>query len=219
MPLVKLYPDTLAVAYRHIKGSADFVMYWWSRAAEIVARPRSTTRRFGFVTTNSITQVFNRRVVAYHLGAKKPVSILMAIPDHPWTKATLEAAAVRIAMTVGVADKCDGLLRNVQSEADLDTDSPVVEFSERLGRINADLSIGADLTRCVDLSANAGIASNGVLLAGRGFLLSRSEAGVLGFSRRSGLSDRIRPYFKGRDLQEGWSGRPRLRARQTGREA
>ena len=32
----------------------------------------------------NVTQVFNRRVVAHHLGAEKPVSLVMAIPDHPW---------------------------------------------------------------------------------------------------------------------------------------
>ena len=85
----------------HINDSADFVMYWWDHAAEIVAHRKA--QRFGFVTTNSITQVFSRRVVARHLEAKKPVSLLMAIPDHPWTKATDNAAAVRIAMTVAAA--------------------------------------------------------------------------------------------------------------------
>ena len=79
--------EALWHVHPHINESADFVMYWWDRAAEIVAQgPRR--KRFGFVTTNSITQVFSRRVVARHLEAKKPVSLLMAIPDHPWTKAT-----------------------------------------------------------------------------------------------------------------------------------
>ncbi len=106
----------------HINDSADFVMYWWDRAAEIVARGKA--QRFGFVTTNSITQVFSRRVVARHLEAKKPVSLLMAIPDHPWTKATENAAAVRIAMTVAAAGRHEGVLREVVREAKLDTDQP-----------------------------------------------------------------------------------------------
>ena len=53
-------------------------------------------KRFGLVTTNSITQVFQRRVMERHLNAKAPVSLIMAIPDHPWTKATRDAAAVRM---------------------------------------------------------------------------------------------------------------------------
>ena len=35
----------------HINDSADFVMYWWDHAAEIVAHGKA--QRFGFVTTNS----------------------------------------------------------------------------------------------------------------------------------------------------------------------
>jgi hypothetical protein len=37
-------------------------MYWWDRSAEILLKPKSTLKRFGFVTTNSISQVFQRRV-------------------------------------------------------------------------------------------------------------------------------------------------------------
>ena len=43
----------------HINESADFVMYWWDRAAEILTRKGTRLRRFGLVTTNSITQVFS----------------------------------------------------------------------------------------------------------------------------------------------------------------
>ena len=100
----------------HINDSADFVMYWWDRAAEIVAKGEA--QRFGFVTTNSITQVFSRRVVARHLEAKKPISLLMAIPDHPWTKATDEAAAVRIAMTVAAAGRHEGVVREVVTRSE-----------------------------------------------------------------------------------------------------
>ena len=38
--------------YRQMPQSADYVMYWWHRAAEHVAAGR--TRRFGFITTNSL---------------------------------------------------------------------------------------------------------------------------------------------------------------------
>jgi hypothetical protein len=41
--------------------SADFVMYWWHHAAELVRA--GAARRFGFITTNSLRQTFNRRVV------------------------------------------------------------------------------------------------------------------------------------------------------------
>ena len=56
----------------HMNESADFVMYWWDRAAELLTRKGTVLRRFGLVTTNSITQVFQRRVMERHLKAKKP---------------------------------------------------------------------------------------------------------------------------------------------------
>jgi hypothetical protein len=57
--------------------------------------------------------VFQRRVIEPHLTAKKPMSIVMAIPDHPWIKAASDAAAVRIAMTAGEAGAKQGVLREV----------------------------------------------------------------------------------------------------------
>ncbi len=118
------YAEAVWSVYKPISGGADLVMFWWDRAADTVTRKGSPTTRFGLVTTNSIVQEFNRRVVERHLRSKKPVSLLMAIPDHPWTKATKGAAAVRIAMTVGCAGRHDGALREVVAENGLDTDQP-----------------------------------------------------------------------------------------------
>ena len=173
-------------------------MYWWDRAAEIVARGEA--HRFGFVTTNSITQVFSRRVVARHLEAKKPVSLLMAISDHPWTKATDKAAAVRIAMTVAAAGRHEGVLREVVREAKLDTDQPEIELSATVGRINADLTVGVDVTAATPLSANEGLSSPGVKLHGEGFIVTPQEAAHLGLGRRQELDRYIREYRNGRDL-------------------
>ena len=89
-------------------------MFWWEKAA-LRARAwdpakRTGTRRFGLITTNSLRQTFNRRVVAAHLADRKhPLSLLFAIPDHPWVEAS-DGAAVRIAMTVGAAGTRDGRL-------------------------------------------------------------------------------------------------------------
>jgi hypothetical protein len=82
------YAEALWRAHPHMNESADFVMYWWDHAAEMLTRKGTRLKRFGLVTTNSITQEFSRRVIAAHLKAKKPISLLMAIPDHPWTKDT-----------------------------------------------------------------------------------------------------------------------------------
>lgn len=193
------YTETLWRIHEDINDSADFVMYWWDRAADIVAM-KGVTRRFGFVTTNSITQTFSRRVVARHLEAKKPVSLLMAIPDHPWTKATDHAASVRIAMTVACAGRQAGVLREVTREAKLDTDQPEIEFIANVGRINADLTVGVDVTAVVPLRANEGLSSPGVKLHGAGFILTLEQAAQLGLGKRLGLDQHIRPYRNGRDL-------------------
>ena len=67
-------------AHADMNESADFVMYWWNQAAEILTANSSVLRRFGFVTTNSITQVFQRRVTERYLTGKSSLSLVMAIP-------------------------------------------------------------------------------------------------------------------------------------------
>lgn len=192
--------EALWAAHPWMNESADFVMYWWDRAAELLTLKGTTLRRFGLVTTNSISQVFQRRVMERRLNAKHPISLVMAIPDHPWTKATRDAAAVRIAMTVGEAGTKEGLLREVTSEARLDTDQPSIDFSEHMARINADLTVGVDVTAARPLLANEGICSPGVKLHGSGFIIPPQEAQQLGLGSAAGLEAYVRPYRHGRDI-------------------
>jgi hypothetical protein len=194
------YTETLWSVHGHMNESADFVMYWWDRAADLLTRKGTRLKRFGLVTTNSITQVFQRRAVERHLNAKPPVSLVFAIPDHPWTRATEKAAAVRIAMTVAAAGSQEGIVREVVSEAGLDTDEPDIVLDERRGRINADLTVGVDVTKAIALQANDGLCSPGVKLHGSGFIVTPAEAALLGLGRRPGLEKHIRPYRNGRDL-------------------
>lgn len=194
------YAEALWKTYSHINPSADYVMYWWDRAADILTRRGSRLRRFGFVTTNSIVQVFQRRVVEQRIKAAQPISIILAIPDHPWTKAGKDSAAVRIAMTIVEAGAHEGVLREVVREDRIDTDEPLVAFAEQKGLINADLTIGADLTRARALLGNDALCSPGVKLHGDGFLVTREEAKRLGLGRRAGLSKHVREYRNGRDL-------------------
>lgn len=194
------YSAALWKVHKDINDSADFVMYWWDRAAIELTRKNTPLQRFGLVTTNSITQVFSRRVVARHLEAKKPISILMAIPNHPWTKATDKAAAVRIAMTIATAGAHDGTLREVIGESKLDTDQPSIEFDTSLGYINSNLSIGPNIASAQDMVANLGLASRGVALHGAGFIVTPNEAELLGLGKRKGLNQHIRQYRHGRDL-------------------
>jgi len=196
----------LWAAHTNMNESADFVMYWWDHAAEYLTAKGSTLRRFGLVTTNSITQDFSRRVMKKRMDAKVPISLVLAIPDHPWTKATPEAASVRIAMTVATKGRQIGLLREVTHEDHLDTDQPQIELDANEGNINPDLTIGANVTASTPLQSNLGLSSNGMLLAGRGFVVTLQEAKHLGLGVRPKIENHIRPYMNGRELQHGWSG-------------
>jgi hypothetical protein len=200
------YAKAIREAYTDVPESADFVMYWWHKAAELARASR--VRRFGFVTTNSITQVFDRRVVAQNLDATKdPLSIVFAIPDHPWLKALSDEeeaatrhAAVRIAMTVGERGEHQGHLYTVTREGDAASEGTAVELAERTGRIFADLRIGVDVAGVVRLESNDRLCTPGVKLHGAGFIVSRKQAIALGLGRVSGLEKHIMNYRNGRDL-------------------
>ena len=194
------YATALWKAHPKINKSADFVMYWWDRAAERLTEKGTRLKRFGFVTTNSITQEFNRRVMAARTEARTPVSLVMAIPDHPWTKATRDAAAVRIAMSVVEAGQQEGHLFAVIQENNLNTDTPFILTDNSRGAINADLTVGVNITKARSLLANEWLCSPGMKLHGSGFIVSPAEAAHLGLGKREGLDQHIRPYKNGRDV-------------------
>jgi len=254
------YAETLWRANPRVPKSADFVMHWWDRAADILTRPDTRLRRFGFVTTNSITQVFSRRVIAGWLYNSSPergggpfapsangggaaalaavdatngattalraappppaeeaggppprageelgkLHLTFAIADHPWTRVTKDAAAVRIAMTVAEAgrgpDGGGGRLVTIVRERAIDTDAPELGVAVTHGTINADLSTGTDVSKVVPLRANEGLCSPGVKLHGAGFIVTPAQAKALGLGTRPGLEAHIRDYRNGRDL-------------------
>ncbi|MBF0169328.1 MAG: class I SAM-dependent DNA methyltransferase [Alphaproteobacteria bacterium] len=191
------YAEALWAAHAKMPKAADFVMYWWNHAAELVRTGKA--RRFGFITTNSLTQVFNRKVIEAHKSAKKPISLLFAIPDHPWADGT-GAANVRIAMTVGGPGKQEGLLLISVGETPDGEGAMQVELSLTKGVIHPDLTMGADTTQAVPLKANDGLCSPGVKLHGAGFIVTPEQAQELGLGRIKGLENHIRPYRNGRDL-------------------
>jgi len=201
--LGEAYLTALWKAHPKVNKSADFVMFWWDRCATILAAKNSILRRFGLVTTNSITQVFNRRVVQRHLDGQNSVSVVFAVSDHPWTKASRDAAAVRIAMTVGAADASGGKLLQIEREENLDSDTPDLEFSELNGRINADLTIGADVTQARPLLASAGISCNGMMLAGQGFVVNKAMAEHLIGLDGDIARQFIKPFVNGGELVRG----------------
>ncbi len=193
------YAETLREVYDEVPETADYVMYWWHRAAERVRA--GETRRFGFITTNSLRQTFQRRVMVPHLAdAKTPLSLVFAVPDHPWVD-SMDGAAVRIAMTVGAAGTREGrLLRVIREEEGDGEGAAKVELEERLGKILPDLSVGPDTTTAGPLKANVGLSCPGVKLHGAGFIVSRDRAADLGLGSLRGLENHIREYRNGRDL-------------------
>ena len=200
------YAEAAWKARPKIPGGADFVMHFWDEAAtRLLRKPAkgkaNPLRRFGFITTNSVTQTFSRRVIEQHTRAKEPLSLVYAVPDHPWQKAAGKAA-VRIAMTVAARGEENGTLATVERESALNTDTPVVELRERAGKINGNLKIGADITAAQSLLANELISSPGVKLHGSGFIVTPQQAGALGLGSTPGLEDHILPYRNGRDLAQ-----------------
>ena len=193
------YTDAVRQTYKQVPESADYVMYWWHIAAGLACEAK--IKRFGLITTNSLRQTFNRRVVQHHMGQKKPLSLVFAVPDHPWVD-TADGADVRIAMTVGEGGEHVGELANVIEETDGQGEGVDVALNTREGKLHSDLRAGVDTTACHKLSAHDLISSPGVKLHGAGFIVTPQEAAKLGLGQTRGLERHIRHYRNGRDLTQ-----------------
>ncbi|MEW4569725.1 DNA methyltransferase [Tautonia sp. JC769] len=186
------YTDSIRDSYREVTEAVDYVMYWWSRATE--ALKNSKSKRFGFITTNSIVQSFNRRVVESALA--DGVAIVFAVPDHPWVDDT-DGAAVRVAMSVASTKEKSGKLYRVNDEGRSNSGSYVGVEKHHEGLINADLTIGADVASVIKLRSNERLACPGVQLSGQGFVLMAED--LDNFSKKT-LSELVRPYIIGNDI-------------------
>ena len=188
------YTEAVRNAYSETPETVDFVMYWWEIAAAKTAE--KNTKRFGFITTNSITQPFNRVVIE----AAKP-KIKYAIPDHPWVDG-VDGAAVRIAMTCGSMSREPAILENVIDEGDM-----LDGYGERWVKIariaadvlNADLTVGVDVQTASDLKSNSDIAVQGMNPLGLGFRLSSNDLAGKSIDPAV-LPANLKPYIIGRDL-------------------
>ena len=243
------YTEAVRATYPDVPESADFVMYWWHKAALLVRAGK--VGRFGFITTNSLRQTFNRRVVEAHLsgaadrvahapsravfrapagnpsltgeaalpkgdaaravaeslagapkttreGACATLSLVFAIPDHPWVDSA-DGAAVRIAMTIGVAGASEGRLVEVAEEIETGEDAAKVTLTERTGLLHANLAIGANLTNLNPLGANEGLVSRGIQTIGDGFVVSHEQAERWIIQDNSNARF-LRPLLNGKDL-------------------
>ncbi|QXI66201.1 hypothetical protein CP157_03993 (plasmid) [Paracoccus marcusii] len=194
------YAEALRAAYPKMPESADFVMFWWDKAA--LAVRASKARRLGFITTNSLRQTFNRQVLEPHLAdPKKPLSLTFAIPDHPWVDAG-DGAAVRIAMTVAAPGSVPGRLFTVTDErrGEREAEGRPVTLSGQIGKVYGNLRVGADVAGARALRANERLAYRGMQLIGSGFIVTPTEAQALGLGTVPGLEAHIRTYRNGRDL-------------------
>lgn len=185
------YVDALRSVYREVPEGADYVMYWWIRAAEAITSCQAV--RAGLITTNSITQTRNRGIVEN--AALSGASVVWAIADHPWVDEQ-GGAAVRVAMTVLAHQPQSATLVQVDENAQV-----ILEATAK--RLNADLSISADVAGAVTspLRANIGISFLGFLVNGPGFILECQEAlNLLKADPRN--AEIVKPYLNGKDLAD-----------------
>ena len=166
------YVKALRLSCPTVPGSADFVMYWWDQAAELTRA--GGLRSFGFITTNSLRQTYNRAVMERHFFGKPSFSLAFAVPDHPWVDST-NGAAVRISMSVGVMGDRQGELDTVWKERTGEEGEVEVEFRRTRGRIGVDLRVGAHVPEAVPLRANAGLCWQGCKLVGSGFQVAPEQ--------------------------------------------
>ncbi|HET8901059.1 MAG TPA: DNA methyltransferase, partial [Holophagaceae bacterium] len=200
------YVEALRATYAEVPDSVDFVLYWWHRAAEAVRKGEA--RRFGLITTNSLTQTLNRRVIARATGAKPPLKLTFAIPDHPWHD---QGAAVRIAMTVGAAvnDATSPWLGRVIKEGrnlspEMEAEEVIVE-GRVVDLIQDDLSAGGATKQIQALKANRGLSFMGVILCGDGFFVDESVGkSAQEEAEKAGV---VSKYLSGTDLARGSRGR------------
>jgi hypothetical protein len=197
------YVEALWAAHPEVPRSTDLVMFWWHRAARLTAAGR--VRRFGLIASNSLTQFYNRRVVQSALEARKPVSLVFAIPDHPWSHSD-NSAAVRISMTVAEAGVHDGTLLTVEAEAALADGDWGLRFTSASGRIAPNLSVGVDVTAAKALRANDLMCWQGCKLVGAGFQVAPTLAGAL-LRQHPDAKTRLPRYWAGTDITDRW--RPR----------
>jgi hypothetical protein len=189
------YTEILRQVYEDVPETVDYVMYWWNNAAELCKTMK--IQRFGFITTNTICQVWQRKLIDSHFSKQNPIQLNFAIPDHPWAD---EGAAVRISMTVGQLPKAikqESILGKIISEIESETPEDSAENVRieltRVDRIHSNLKAGADIGKTIILKSNYNLCGRGVQLIGMGFCITEEES-------RNLETEVIYNYLNGRDL-------------------
>ena len=137
------YIDSLfSLCSKRVPAEADLVCYWFEKARSMVARQQ--TKRVGLLATQGIRGGVNRRVLQ---RIKESGDIFLAWSDQPWI---LNGAAVHISI-VGFDDG---------SDTDRELDGIPVKS------INANLTVGVNLTSAVRLKENLETAFMGDTMGG-----------------------------------------------------
>ena len=163
-----------------IPNSSDLCCYWFEKARAQIATGK--TKRAGLLATQAIRFQGNRQVLS---RIKKSGDIFMAVSDQNWV---LDGASVHISI-VGFDDGSD-------TERTLDG-APV-------SHINADLTIGSDLTQAQRLAENAGISFQGDKKHGA-FDISKGTADRMLIEPNphgKPNSDVVKRWMNGRDLNQ-----------------
>ena len=185
------YSDAIREAFDDLDETCDYVMYWWE-----VAGQRTQARdvaRFGFITTNSIRQSFNRKVVSAFVPNK--LSLVFVIPDHPWVDSAT-GASVRIAMTTAESAEESrlGVLAELQDSRD--ANSPLNSLS---GLIQPNLRIGAAISSAKRLNANTNLVFQGCKLVGKDFQVSPETRDEF-IAKSAGAASVLKEYWSGSDV-------------------
>jgi hypothetical protein len=187
------YVDAIRGVFQEVPDGTDYVLYWWVLGAELLRTQK--LQRYGFITTNSITQSMNRKATEAALFGRKDYAVVWAIPDHPWVESS-SGAAVRIAMTVGGQARAANRLVHVVKEQVSGEDEIAVTLSEQtVSRIHSDLRSGAALASASTLRSNDAICSVALVRFGEGFVVDEERAGQLEAAV-------VHPLLTGRDLNQ-----------------
>ena len=175
------YVDALFSWYdQRVPAEADLVCYWFDQAQRMIETGQ--VKRAGLLATQGIRGGANRRALQ---RIKETGDIFMAWSDHPWV---LEGAAVHISI-VGFDDG---------SETNRELDGHPV------ASINANLTVGVDLTGAKRLQENLGIAFMADTKGGPFDIPDNLARDMLQSPNPHGRSNAevVRPWVNGRDITD-----------------
>lgn len=186
------YVVALRSAYPNTPETVDLVMYWWVTAAELVKL--KVVRCAGLITTNSITQDYNRVAIEKFLAQDSTIELVFAVTNHPWLT-TSDGASVRVAMTV-LAEKDVKRGKILAAVQDVGGDDTIVEkFVEK---INTTLRDIPDVLSTSALLSNKDMCLQGVVPAGAGFKIPNNDVRLFSENERS----LIKRYVIGLDITD-----------------